>query len=192
MKKITLLLSTILISGCASISQIEDASTTISSFHKVTESIYRGAKPNKHGLEELKNLGVKTIISLEEDIESSRQKEIEARKLGFYFYSLPINLYIRPTDKTVLDFLDIVLLKEKQPAFIYCEDGKNRTGAIVAIYRTIVNGWGPKEAYKEAKNLGFWPYRGTNELKNFIHQLKDKKIYFERVKQSRKDCGCGD
>jgi hypothetical protein len=54
------------------------------------------------------------------------------------------------------------------------------------MYKVIVSGSTIKQAYKEAKNLGFWPYYGEAELKNFIHQLKDKQIFFEKARELNK------
>ncbi len=177
-------LGLLLISGCAYLGYLKDPFVDIPSFHQVDRRLYRGGQPTEAGFRELESVGIKTVISLrgkDEDLEKEKQK-FEA--LGINFYNLPMTVYKRPDDKTVLSFLEIVLNKSNQPVFLHCASGRDRTGAMVAMYRVVVSGWDIKQAYKEAKQFGFWPYRGDiPELKNFVHQLKDKTIYYERAKE---------
>ncbi len=167
--------------GCAYLGYLKDPFVDIPNFHKVDESLYRGGKPNKDGWMRLKELGVKTVIDLcGKDENIIKEKELVS-KLGMDFVNIPLSVYKKPTDEQVLRFLDIVTDKQRQPVFVHCDSGRDRTGAIIAMYRVVVCGWTIKEAYNEAKSLGFWPYHGNAELKRFIHQLKDKKLYFEAV-----------
>jgi len=184
MKKAVIWLSLLFICGCAYLGYLKDPFVDIPNFHQVDDILYRGGQPNQNGLNKLKSLGIKTIVSLRGENEKTLQEGELVKSLGMNFYNLPMSIYQRPSDEQVLDFLEIVLTRDNQPVFIHCTSGRDRTGAIVAMYRVLVSDLTIKQAYKEAKSLGFWPYRGeTPELKNFIHQLKDKKIYFEKAKE---------
>jgi protein tyrosine/serine phosphatase len=168
--------------GCAYLGYIRDPFKDIPNFHQVDKVLYRGGQPNENGLIELKKIGIKTIVCLRDENKDEVKAEIElASKLGVEFVSIPLSVYRMPTDEQVLRFLDIVTDESKQPVFIHCYSGRDRTGAMVAMYRVVVQGWTIKQAYKEAKNLGLWPYHGEGQLHKFIHQLKDKKIYFQKV-----------
>ncbi len=181
-KLIILLVS--LISSCAYLGYIGDRFSDIPNFYQVDDLLFRGGQPNQKGIERLKSLGIKTIISLRGENEELQLEKEQVENLGMNFYNLPMSIYKRPSDPQVLKFLEIVLNRDNQPVFVHCESGRDRIGAMTALYRVVVCGWSIKEAYKEAKRFGFWPYRGKiPELKNFIHQLKDKKIYFEKVKE---------
>jgi len=184
MKRIILCLTVLTIYGCAYLGYIQDPFVDIPNFYQVDDALYRGGRPNQDGWKKLKSLGIKTVISLRgEDEQSAKEKE-KALTCGMNFFQLPMSIYTRPTDEQVLRFLEIVLYKDNQPVFVYCTSGRDRTGAMIAMYRVVASGMTIKQAYKEAKRLGFWPYRGdVPELKNFIHQLKDKKIYFEKAKE---------
>lgn len=182
MKKNILWLSLLFICGCAYIGYLKDPFVDIPNFYQVDAILYRGGQPNQEGLKKLKSLGIKTIISLNEENERLPQEKEQVEIMGMDFYHLPMSVYKRPSDEQVLGFLDIILNKDNQPAFVHCTSGRDRTGAMIAMYRVVVSGLTIKQAYKEAKRLGFWPYRGEAELKNFIHQLKDKRIYFEKAK----------
>ena len=184
MRKLILWLSLLFICGCAYLGYLKDPFVDIPNFYRVDDVLYRGGQPNQDGLTKLKTIGIRTIISLRGEDEQTAQEKEQVKALGMNFYNLPMSVYKRPADDQVLTFLELVLDKDNQPVFVHCQSGRDRTGAIVAMYRVLVSDLTIKQAYKEAKNLGFWPYRGNvPELKNFIHQLKDKKIYFEKVKE---------
>lgn len=184
MKVKLIILSVFFFSGCAYLGYIGDSFSDIPNFYQVDDLLFRGGQPNQIGIERLKSLGIKTIISLRGENEELQLEKERVENLGMNFHNLPMSIYKRPSDPQVLKFLEIILNRDNQPVFVHCESGRDRTGAMTALYRVVVCGWSIKKAYKEAKKFGFWPYRGKiPELKNFIHQLKDKKIYFEKVKE---------
>jgi uncharacterized protein (TIGR01244 family) len=182
------LLFFIVLYGCSYIGYLKDPFVEIPQFHKVNENLYRGGQPTEEGFKKIKSLGIKTVISLRGENEELHQEKVLINALGMNFFHIPLSVYRRPTDTEVLQFLEIILTKENQPVFIHCESGRDRTGALIALYRVVVDGWSIKTAYTEAKKYGFWPYRGkTPELKNFIHQLKDKPLYFKKAKELKKE-----
>lgn len=182
-KRIFLTCFLFLITACAYLGYVKDPFVDIPNFYKVDHRLWRGGYPSEAGLQELQEQGVGTIINLCGETDELIKEKIFAKSHDIKFYQLPMSVYQRPEDSQVLKFLEIVLTPENQPVFVHCRSGRDRTGAMVAVYRVIAYHWGPKEAYKEAKRLGFWPYHGEGELKNFIHQLKDKTIYFEKGKE---------
>jgi protein tyrosine phosphatase (PTP) superfamily phosphohydrolase (DUF442 family) len=181
MKKLACIFGLVFIlCGCAYLGYIKDPFVDIPNFHQVDNTLYRGGQPNEAGFKKLSSLGIKTVISLRGENETLAKEKQQTADFNMRFYNLPMSVYETPEDQLILKFLEIVLDSDSQPVFVHCQNGRDRTGAIVAMYRVVVWGFTIKNAYKEAKNLGFWPYRGEAQLKNFIHQLKDKKIYFEK------------
>jgi len=186
--------------GCAYLKYLKDPFVDIPNFHQVNpvrnkaqspqataisngvnKGLYRGGRPNEEGWIRLKEIGIKTVVDLcGKDENATKEKKLMS-KLGIDFVNIPLSVYKEPTEQQVLKFLNIVTDKQRQPVFVHCDSGRDRTGAMIAMYRVVVCGWSIKQAYNEAKSLGFWPYHGDAELKRFIHQLKDKKIYFEAV-----------
>lgn len=166
--------------GCGYVSYLKDPFVDIPNFRQVNKSLYRGGKPNENGLRKLADLKVKTVISLQAVNEEERNL---TKELGMHYISFPMSVYQKPEDELVMHFLSTALKTENQPVFVHCASGRDRTGAMIALYRVVVNGWGPKEAYKEAKRYGFWPYYDGAQLKEFIHQLKDKPLFFTRAKK---------
>ncbi|MBU4304280.1 MAG: tyrosine-protein phosphatase [Candidatus Omnitrophica bacterium] len=185
MKKlvITLLSGLLFFTGCAYLG-LTGGTSDLPNFHPVDIRLYRGAAPSPQGFEQLRSRGIKTIISFKNNEEHSPEEKDISAGLGMKFHHLPLSLYEKPADETVLKFLEIVLNKDNRPVFLYCANGKDRTGAMIAMYRVVACGLTIKQGYKEAKKYGFWPYYGnTPELKDFIHQLKDKTIYFEKARE---------
>jgi protein tyrosine/serine phosphatase len=185
MKKIFVLaICCALISGCAYISYMKDPFADIPAFGSVSDAIYRGGQPKIAGYERLSMLGIRSIVSLSQDIKRVENEKLWAQANNVRFYHLPIDLYRMPSDDEALRFLGFVLDRLNYPVFIHCEDGRDRTGTMIAFYRIVVEGWTIKDAYHEARVIGYWPYHGDEApLKAFIHQLKDKPFYFEKVKE---------
>jgi protein tyrosine/serine phosphatase len=170
--------------GCAYLSYIKDPFSDVPNFHRVDNVIYRGGQPNTKGWEKIKSLQIKTIISLQDENEDFLKEKEIVLNAGINFYNLPMSVYKQPTDEQVLKFLEIILKKSNQPVFVHCDSGRDRTCAMVALYRVVVCGWTIKDSYTEATKFGFWPYYGEEAvLKKFIHQLKDKKIFFKKAQE---------
>ncbi|MCX7927932.1 MAG: tyrosine-protein phosphatase [Candidatus Omnitrophica bacterium] len=190
MKKILMFfyLGVVFITGCAYLGYLKDPFENIPNFYKVSENLYRGGQPKEAGFRFLKQLGIKTVVSLRG---KNYHVELERKiieNMGMNFFSIPLSVYQQPEEKQVLEFLEILLKREYQPVFVHCDSGRDRTGAMIAMYRVVVDGWTIKQAYREARKFGFFPYRSREApLKMFIHQLKDKKIYFEKARQLKNE-----
>lgn len=142
------------LAGCAT-GHPHTANRPLRHLFKVDQDLYRGAQPTAEGFHELKALGVKTVISLRA-LRPSEQREIqrEMESLGMRWVSLPMRMAWRATPKQIQEFLAIATDPANQPVFIHCEQGEDRTGSMVAIYRIVKQGWAPERAYREAVSLG--------------------------------------
>jgi len=122
---------------------------------RINEGLYRGAYP-KENLDQLKKLGVKTIINLR--YLKVHDYSGEARAAGFEYYWMPINPPKPPDKKFVEKFLSIVTDQSKQPVYFHCTMGIDRTGLMAGIYRIEEDGWSNEKAVAEME------YFGHNEL----------------------------
>ncbi|HOW42894.1 MAG TPA: tyrosine-protein phosphatase [Candidatus Omnitrophota bacterium] len=170
--------------GCAYLGYVKDPFVDIPVFTRVDSRIYRGGRLKAKGWEQLSAAGIKSIISLQGASPKVSREERLALERGMRFYHLPMTVFKQPTQEQAVRFLEIVLDKANQPVFVHCDSGRDRTGAMIAFYRVVVDGWTIKRAYHEARQFGFFPYHGDEaELKMFIHQLKDKQVYFEKAQE---------
>lgn len=119
-------------------------------FHKVTENLFRGAQPTAEGVEQLKQMGIKTIVNLR-SVHSDKD-EIGEVNIGYEHIRFePWNV---ETDE-IERFLNIVTDETRAPVFVHCKYGADRTGLMCAVYRIVVCGWDKQAAIDEMVNGGF-------------------------------------
>jgi protein tyrosine phosphatase (PTP) superfamily phosphohydrolase (DUF442 family) len=122
---------------------------------KINDNLYRGAQPNGKGLEELKKLGITTIIDLRaEDRPKSEWEKKEAERLGIHFVQIPIAGFAAPTNEEVVQFLSLTR-DPQQKIFVHCLLGEDRTGVFIATYRMSVQKWPVTQAMHEMNSFGF-------------------------------------
>src|SRR5262245_13814711 len=71
----------------------------IPAFHQVSEGIYRGGRPSELGIEELSQLGVKTIIDLETDAAIIAREKRDSARFGIRLISKPMHGFRAPENK---------------------------------------------------------------------------------------------
>jgi protein tyrosine phosphatase (PTP) superfamily phosphohydrolase (DUF442 family) len=126
------------------------ASQRLHNFHRVSDQLYRGAQPDRDGVLELRKLGIKTIVNLR--LSSSDRKLVEGTGL------VAVDIPAEPWDLEEADivaFLRVVADPASAPVFVHCSHGADRTGAMTAIYRIVVQGWDKEEAIREMTHGGF-------------------------------------
>ena len=123
---------------------------------KVNDTLYRGAQPNEQGLEELKKLGITTIVDLRaEDRTKAEWEKKKAEQLGMRFVHIPIAGFAAPTNEEVLQFLSLLKGDPNQKVFVHCLLGEDRTGVFIATYRMSMQKWPVTQAMKEMNTFGF-------------------------------------
>lgn len=144
----------VLASGCSMFSS-KHPGEALPYFSKVDDRLYRGAHPSAAGFRQLADMGVKTIINLRaEDPLWQQQGRRVAMSYGIDWVYLPMWVFWRPSDRQVRTFLEIVMDPGRSPVFLHCRQGEDRTGALVAVYRIVGQGWEPQRAYSEARSMG--------------------------------------
>ncbi len=125
----------------------------IVNFGKVSESLYRGAQPDVVGMQNLKRLGIKSIICLRSPGKAWTVERSQAEAHGIVHTNIPMSGVRRPKDAEVRHVLALI---EKLPApvFIHCQHGCDRTGTIIACYRIQHDKWSSDEALREARTYG--------------------------------------
>jgi len=122
----------------------------VDNFAKVTDGVWRGGQPSAEGMRTLKSMGVKTIVNLRAI--SSDRTELRGTELNY--------VHIRTSaaflsDDEVAKALRIATDSAHRPVFIHCEHGADRTGAVIAAYRMVVQGWDSRKARREVGRFGF-------------------------------------
>lgn len=140
-------------------------------FHKVTDTLYRGAQPSREGMRQLKQLGVKTVVNLRA-FHSDRD---EIGDTGLAREHIHFNTW-HAEDKEVVRFLKIVTNTNNAPVFVHCMHGADRTGMMCAIYRVAVYGWTKDQAIEEMTQGDFGFHKEWQNLILYIRELDIEKL----------------
>ena len=71
----------------------------------------------------------------------------------------------------VARFLKIVTDPKKQPVFVHCQHGSDRTGMMCAVYRVVVEGWSKDEAIREMTSEEFGFHEEWQSLVRFVREF---------------------
>lgn len=124
-------------------------------FRQVEPDVWRGGLPRKNGLERLKKMGVRTIVDLmDEDPTKWRQA---AEKLDMKYVNIPTRRSRLIPSASIKQFLAIMEDPANRPIYVHCRSGRDRTGAMIAIYRIDNSNWSRERALKEMRSCGFNP-----------------------------------
>lgn len=143
----------------------------VPNLHRVSEGLYRGAQPTAEGMEQLRTLGVKTVVNLR-SLHSDRD-EIGSLPLGYEHITMTT---WQAEDKDVVRFLRIVADASRTPVFVHCQRGADRTGTMCAVYRIVVQGWTKDQAIAEMTQGGFNFYEGWQNLIAYVRNLDTEQI----------------
>jgi tyrosine-protein phosphatase SIW14 len=142
----------------------------------INDNLYRGAQPHSEGLQELKKLGITTIVDLRDENpqlgESERQ---QAEKLGIRFVNIPVSGWAPPSNEQVAQFLSIFRNNPNERVFVHCRFGDDRTGVFVATYRMAYENWPAEQAMNEMYYFGFngfWHPSMKAFIRDFPARLK--------------------
>lgn len=153
------------------------AKGNISNFENYAPNLYRGAQPSLAALKDLQKKGVKTIISLRLSKDETKQEREFCKVNNIRFVHIPMS-YKTPEVGDILAFLGVVTNKDMQPVYLHCRYGSDRTGAMVGLYRVIVQNWSYEEAYAEMKEHHF---------KSFLLPLKHAVRDYAKSKPADKE-----
>jgi protein tyrosine phosphatase (PTP) superfamily phosphohydrolase (DUF442 family) len=138
------------------------AEESLPNFHVVEPYLWRGAAPNVEGVDELKRLGVKTIVDLRRSPQGTSWEGAYAITHGLRYINVPMGNSI-PTltkQRKVLAVIDQAANDpSKGPVFLHCSHGSDRTGFMVACWRVQHDKRSILEAFTEMMQHGFFVHK---------------------------------
>lgn len=132
-------------------------SLDLPNLHPVAPGIYRGAAPTAAGLRRLRDMGIRTVIDLRIAPKTVHKEKLEAERLGLKWINLPMS-EAPPTNAQVDTLLAALKSAPREPVFVHCQHGADRTGCMLGIYRETQQGWDFDRTYREMLKYGFKPY----------------------------------
>ena len=128
----------------------DDCIAGMENFAKVSQALWRGAKPNAEGFRNLEAARAKTEVSLRNQHDD--WPLLAGTKLGYL--RIPGHAW-DPDEAQLLLFLNIVEGPKNWPVFVPCAEGCDRTGYSVAAYRMVVESWPVDDALHEMFDFRF-------------------------------------
>jgi protein tyrosine phosphatase (PTP) superfamily phosphohydrolase (DUF442 family) len=136
--------------------------------HRVSDVLYRGAQPTAEGMKELRRLGIRTVVNLRSF--GSDRDEIEGSGGGLGYEHIYMKAW-HAEDHEVVRFLKIVADPARQPVFVHCQHGADRTGTMCAMYRIFLQGWSRDDATAEMRWGGYGFHEVWGNLLRYIRGL---------------------
>lgn len=144
------------------------AGVGISNFGRIGEGYYRGGQPDGAGFAELRRLGIRTVIDLQEDGDPREPSWV--RGVGMQYFNIPLSSRRPATEAQTEYFLRLVNDPQNLPVYVHCAGGRHRTGEMTALYRITHDSWTADQAYQEMKRYDFYSAFGHGSLKLYVYQ----------------------
>lgn len=122
---------------------------SLDNFYQVAEGIYRSAQPTALDFQQLQALGIGEVLNLREYHSDDDEAE------GTHIRLHRIKVDTGDMDEAQLYQALQIMVKRQSPLLVHCWHGSDRTGAVIAAYRVVVQGWSKQAALDELKNGGF-------------------------------------
>jgi len=117
---------------------------------KYDDKLYRGGQmTTEEGLEFLKSLGVKTVVTITPD-KHERKYVVEE---GLKLVEVPFDKKDGPSDEVLKKFMDAVKASEG-PVYVHCHGGTHRAAILAGLYRLWAHGWDYNRMAVEFGTLG--------------------------------------
>ena len=162
---------------------------SIPNFHAVNERVYRGGQPSAQGFVDLSRLGVKTVLNLREEDDTSKYEKKLVKELGMRYVHVPMKGMSTPSDQQISKSLHVLDDPDAGPVFVHCQRGADRTGAVIACYRVKHDNWRNAEALAEARQYGLSWYQF--QLQRYVSRYEPRDSVADGITEKAADIGRG-
>lgn len=121
----------------------------LQNFHRIDNMLYRSAQPDEPAMRELESLGIRTVLNLRYT-QTDRDKATGTQLALRHFPMLATHIDTE-------DLIEAVTLirQAEPPVLVHCYHGADRTGAVIAAWRILQQGWSDKAAIDEMLHGGY-------------------------------------
>ena len=147
------------------------SAVTIKNFGQMDERFFRGAQPKEGDYQQLANLGIKTVIDLQNEPTGYEKQSVEA--LGMKYVNIPMSDKDYPETAKIDQFLKLVDDPATGKFYVHCAGGRHRTGVMGAVYRFNNYHWNYDQVYAEMKKYDFYTRWGHGEMKKFVQDYSN-------------------
>lgn len=129
--------------------KIELEGSNLGNFHRVDEGLYRSDQPDAADFRALERYGIREVLNLR----NFHSDDDEAAGTALLLHRLRTRAG-SIDERELIEALRIIQ-NRRGPLLIHCWHGSDRTGAVVAIYRIVVQGVPKEQAITELTEGGF-------------------------------------
>jgi protein tyrosine phosphatase (PTP) superfamily phosphohydrolase (DUF442 family) len=147
----------------------------VPNLHRINRRLYRSAQPKSVGFSGLaRKLGIRTIVNLR----TLHSDDSLAQGTGIALVRVPVRTWDIREDRVIEALHQVRRAVEHGPVLVHCNHGADRTGLILALYRTLYNGWSKGDAVQEMLHgeFGFHPVWAN--IPGYI-----EKVHIDRLRQ---------
>ncbi len=148
----------------------------VENLFRIDSGVYRCAQPDAAAFSELKQMGVKEVLSLR----FWHGNDKHAAGTGLTLHRVKMMAGNCDWDK-VVEALRIIK-DRKGPIVIHCKHGSDRTGLITAMYRIVFQEWSKEAAIEELENGGYGFHTIYANIPSFIRNA-DIEVLKKKVMQ---------
>lgn len=122
----------------------------VGNLYRISPDLYRSGQPKAKGFKNLYNeVGVRSVLNLRQH----HRDDSKAKGSGLVLYHHAMAAG-KMTEADIEQCL-LTIRHAPKPVLIHCMHGSDRTGAIVAAYRIVEQGWSVDDAVAEFKEKRF-------------------------------------
>lgn len=135
----------------------------------VAPGIWRGHAPWSRGnYRQLEEMGVKAVLDLRgNQPRASARERRRLERMGIIYLKVPMR-FGPPSEGSGERVLAAMQNPPTLPMFVHCNLDRDRSSAVIGVYRVRVQGWTREAAIAEAKSFGLRPYYFA--LNRFLRQ----------------------
>lgn len=137
----------------------------LKNFHKVDGHLYRSAQPDADGMKQLEKRGIDNVLNLRQ----FHTDTDEAEGTGLHLSRVPMNAALIK-DEDIIEALKIIQAADT-PVLVHCWHGSDRTGAVVAMYRILFQGWTKQAAIDEMVEGGYGHHAIYSNIAKYIEAV---------------------
>lgn len=148
--------------------------------YRVSDHLYRSAQPGLAAYKEFHKRGVAVSLNLT-GTPFDRKK---LQHIGITQIHIPVSAGSLTEDQ-VIEALKVIKNSES-PVLVHCEWGADRSGAVVAFYRMVFEGWPKDKAIDEMVNGGYGFHLRYQNLIDLINNA-DISVIKRRLERDSQD-----
>lgn len=123
--------------------------------NRVTPLLYRSGQPNRRGfIKAAHSFGIRTVVNLRND----REDTADAAGLGLHLAHIKMSAWNAADEDNPLLARAIHEIQKglhRGKTLVHCQYGSDRTGAVIAVWRIVAQGWDKERAIIEMRAGGY-------------------------------------